>query len=331
MVITPHEKSWGPDYLRFGLGLETDFQGDNSFNVLVQYRKSWLNRLGAEWMTEAQVGEDTHLYTEFFQPLHDAGIWFGSIYGKVGQQTRGVFDGDDKVADYRVGYAGGGLDVGAILGTMGILRVGPLWNQVKAEVETGDPLLPSLSELTAGGRVALAIDQLDHAWFPQSGLPGDRLVLWRDRIPGIGARLPAPRGHADLRQIIGPAHSESHRSRRYRFRDRYAGVRVVLARRPAAPVRIPGGPVHRARVLLRPRDVLQPGVAVAGSARLGRSYLGGSAEIGRIVDRVDGLDSPGTLYSGSVFLGADTFIGPAYLGVGAGSGGSSVYLLLGAP
>ena len=49
-------------------------------------------------------------------------------------------------------------------------------------------------------------------------------------------------------------------------------------------------------------------------------------------DRFDGLPSPGTLYSGSLFLGADTFAGPAYLGAGFGSGGNfSVYLLLGAP
>jgi hypothetical protein len=45
-----------------------------------------------------------------------------------------------------------------------------------------------------------------------------------------------------------------------------------------------------------------------------------------------GLASPGTLWSGSVFLGADTFLGPLYLGVGAGGSGHwSVYLLLGVP
>jgi NTE family protein len=61
-------------------------------------------------------------------------------------------------------------------------------------------------------------------------------------------------------------------------------------------------------------------------------YAGGSAEIGRIVDRVDGLPSPGTLWSGSVFLGADTFLGPFFVGVGLGTSGNlSLYLLLGAP
>jgi NTE family protein len=60
-------------------------------------------------------------------------------------------------------------------------------------------------------------------------------------------------------------------------------------------------------------------------------YVGGSAEVGRMSDRSDGLPSPGTVWSGSAFLGADTFLGPAYFGVGVGAGRWSLYLLLGAP
>jgi NTE family protein len=62
------------------------------------------------------------------------------------------------------------------------------------------------------------------------------------------------------------------------------------------------------------------------------AYLGASAEVGWIKDRVDGLLSPGTLFAGSLFVGADTFAGPAYLGIGYGTGNNfGVYLLLGAP
>jgi NTE family protein len=61
-------------------------------------------------------------------------------------------------------------------------------------------------------------------------------------------------------------------------------------------------------------------------------YLGGSAEVGRIAGRFDNLPSPGTLWSASVFLGADTFLGPLFLGAGfGGSGNWSMYLLLGVP
>ena len=61
-------------------------------------------------------------------------------------------------------------------------------------------------------------------------------------------------------------------------------------------------------------------------------YAGGAVEVGHMSDRFDGLPSAGTLWSGSLFLGAETFAGPAYLGFGLGDAGNwSLYLLLGAP
>ena len=60
-------------------------------------------------------------------------------------------------------------------------------------------------------------------------------------------------------------------------------------------------------------------------------YIGASAEVGRMSDRFDGLPAGGTLWSGSAFLGAETFAGPAYFGLGVGASGRwSLYLLLGA-
>ena len=43
LAVDAVEKSWGPDYLRFGLGLSSDLQGDAYFNLLASYRKTWLN------------------------------------------------------------------------------------------------------------------------------------------------------------------------------------------------------------------------------------------------------------------------------------------------
>lgn len=48
--------------------------------------------------------------------------------------------------------------------------------------------------------------------------------------------------------------------------------------------------------------------------------------------RFDGQADAGTMWSGSIFLGADTFLGPAYFGLGIGEAGRwSLYLLLGVP
>ena len=64
----------------------------------------------------------------------------------------------------------GGIDGGAVLGTWGQLKVGPVWTHVNARVDTGSPVLPSVKELTAGLRAELFVDRLDHAWFPTDGV-----------------------------------------------------------------------------------------------------------------------------------------------------------------
>src|SRR5205085_2035815 len=39
------EKSWGPNYLRFGLGLVSDLKGDSYFNLAASHRRTWVNSL----------------------------------------------------------------------------------------------------------------------------------------------------------------------------------------------------------------------------------------------------------------------------------------------
>jgi NTE family protein len=323
LVITPVEKSWGPDYLRFGLGLESDFQGDNAFNLLVQYRKTWLNRLGGEWLTEAQIGQDTHLFSEYYQPLNEQGVWFGSLYGTVGQTTRGVFSGNDKIADYLISSARGGVDFGATLGTR--------WTQVHARIDTGDPVLPSVRELTAGVHAGLTVDALSHAWFPQEGYTGN--VAYYGATKDLGSALNYQRLEAAGAYATswGPHTLNFFASGGTDFGSNMPAYETFAL---GGPLRLSGFRINQfsgrefafGRLMYYYRWLPLPSIMGSGV------YLGASGEVGNIRNRVDGLPSPGTRYSGSLFLGADTAAGPAYLGAGFGNNGAfSVYLLLGAP
>jgi NTE family protein len=332
MVITPREKLWGPDYLRFGLGLQSDFQGDNAFNLLVQYRKSWLNRLGGEWLTEAQVGQNTHLFGEWYQPLNESGEWFGSLYGKVGQTTQGVFIGNDKVADYLVGSAQAGVDLGAVFGTFGALRAGPVWTHVNARVDTGDPTLPTTRELTAGVRARLTFDQLDQPWFPHSGYVV--LASYYGATTALGSALNYQRLEATGSYVTswGPNTVSLSASGGTDFGTNMPAYEAFTL---GGPLRLSGfrlnqfmgreyafGRAMYYRNIYPLPDILGSGV-----------YVGGSAEVGVIRGDIASVPTPsGAQFSGSLFLGANTIAGPAYLGAGLGNGGAfSIYLLLGAP
>ncbi len=330
LVIEPVEKSWGPDYLRFGLALQSDFSGDSQFNALVQYRKSWLNHLGAEWTTQLQIGQDTHLATTFYQPLNEAGKWFIAPNAYIGQRTRGVFVGEDKVADYLVSEMQGSVDGGAVLGTWGQLRAGYVMSRVYGRVDTGSPLLPSVRDTTAGLRTALFIDQTDNAYFPRAGygLVGTGYFAMKS----LGSEVSYNRVEAVGRAVKswGP----------HTLNASASGGSSLGSNMPAYESFTLGGPLHLSayrinefsgrqfafgRLMYYNRALPLPDLLGSGV------YIGASAEVGRISDRVDGLPSPGRVWSSSVFLGADTALGPGYFGVGAGSGRWSLYLLLGLP
>jgi NTE family protein len=331
MVIEPREKSWGPDYLRFGVGLASDFRGENPFNALVSYRKTWLNRLGGEWLNEIQVGRDSRLFSEFYQPVEERGRLFVAPYGSVGQSLRSVFLGADKIAEYDTREARVGLDAGAVLGTWGEARIGPLWRRVRAEVDTGSPVLPSFNETLAGMRARLFVDQLDHAFFARSGYRAAASAYAADE--GLGSDRNYKRLEGQLQGVMSlGAHTLNLTA---------SGGTDLGTDMPAYETFTLGGPLRLSgyridefsgrqmafgRFMYYGRAIHLPDLLGSGV------YMGASLEAGRISDRFDGLPPGGTIWSGSVFLGADTFLGPAYFGVGAGEAGRwSLYLLLGVP
>jgi len=331
LEIQPREKSWGPDYLRFGLGLLTNFRGDTIVNGLVSYRRSWLNRLGAEWLTELRVGTDSGLSTEYYQPVDERGRWFFAPYAGLGQTTRNLYVGDDRVAKYVSNEGRAGLDAGASFGIWGEARIGALWRRVSAKVDIGSSLLPDVSEDSSGIRGKFFLDQLDHPWFPRRGYYLDASFYVADQALGsdrdykkaqveaIGAAswgshafVATVRGGTNLNTDMapydtftlgGPLNLSGYRI------DQFSGERVAFA-----------------RILYFNHAVKLPKLLGSGV------YAGGSLEAGQVKVQLNGAPDTGTLVSASVFLAADSFLGPAYFGFGVGqSGRMNVYLVLGIP
>lgn len=330
-VISPREKEWGPDYLRFGLGLASDFNGDSIFNVLVQYRRTWLNRLGGEWLTEVQFGRTTYLATEFMQPVHERGIYFIAPYVRAGETRRSLFRGEDRIAEYLARDARIGLDGGANLGTWGEVRLGAVTKRVTAEVDTGSPVLPPTEERSAGMRARFIADQLDNAWFPRSGFRVVATAYAADEAFGSDHNYQRVEGEALIARQWGV----------HTFSFLLSGGSDLHSTMPGYETFTLGGPLQLSgyriqefsgqrygfgRLMYYNRTVPLPDLLGSGV------YVGASIEAGQMHGRVDGLPDGGTLWSGSLFLGADTFAGPAYIGLGFGEGGRvSLYLLVGAP
>ena len=124
LVIDAREKRTGTDYLRLGLNLSDDFNGDSVFNLGASFRKNGINRLGAEWLTRVQLGDRQELFSEFYQPLDVGSRWFVAPNLHAEAWNLESVLNNDPIAEYRVQRYGYGFDLGRQIANNGELRFG---------------------------------------------------------------------------------------------------------------------------------------------------------------------------------------------------------------
>ena len=331
LTLVPVEKSWGPDYLRFGLNMATDFRIDTSFNLRAMYRRTWLNAYGAEWLTVGQLGTTQALGTQFYQPLDYRQTWFVQPWLTASSRRANLYLDGNRIADYRVPEYAGGIDAGVNLGTYGQARLG--WEEKKdeAHLEIGSPILPDASSRVSGITANLAIDQYNFAFFPTRGYKAD-VSYFDAREASLGpsyAKLEASASAAiDLGPVVVLPSVAAGRATRGTLP---AGDLVSLGglnRLSAfAPGQILGQDYWYTGVRFE-RRLLQP-IPVLGLSTL----AGVNLERGHMKDSVtEPILAKGNIDSYGFYLGATTPIGPLYVGwSGTRDRRGRIYFFLGTP
>jgi len=94
LKVQARRKSWGPNYLSFGLNYEDSFENRTDFNIAASLRMTELNALGAEWNTGLQLGTKPWVRTEWFQPLDYGYERFLTVGAEYRRESFSAFDGD---------------------------------------------------------------------------------------------------------------------------------------------------------------------------------------------------------------------------------------------
>ena len=76
LLISAQPNSWGPDYVRFGLGLQDDFQGNATYNIGARLVMGDITKTGGEWVWDLQAGSSPHIYTELYLPFEQTSAYF---------------------------------------------------------------------------------------------------------------------------------------------------------------------------------------------------------------------------------------------------------------
>ncbi len=326
------EKSWGPNFMKFGLNLSSDFQGSAYYNLLARYTRTWINDLGGEVRGDVSLGRTRRLYGELYQPLNYSGSLYVRPYAGTQRTTQDFFIRGERAAQYDIGADYVGTDVGSQISKWGDVSVGLRYADSSAKPLIALPgLFPSF-EVPAGGITFRAVyDQLDNFFFPTSGT----LV----EVKGLAARewagSPQNSERVTLDAMkafhVGP-HNFSvalEAGRLYggdaqTFSNLFLGGLFRLS--GLQTDQLYGDELVLGRLLYSYRIARLP--AILG----GNIVAGFSIEAGNNWARSQKASLSDLIYAGSVYFGADTFAGPFYLAYGQAEGGrGAFYMYLGRP
>ncbi|GAB2181243.1 patatin-like phospholipase PlpD [Denitratisoma sp. agr-D3] len=337
VVYQVQEKEWGPHYLRIGLGGSTDFRGDAGFDLLLGHRLPWVNDLGGEWRNRLQLGRTRAFKSEFVQPLGTHTPLFVAPRIELERRTLDVFQGDQRTSQWQGGFDRIGIDLGmpvGVFGTLGEARLGLARGRFQADQTIGSPGAADIHFNESGLTGSLVLDRLDNAAFPRSG--------WR-----VAGEFFNARNHSASDTITAASYTRwkaaatgAVSSGRHTwqwggelggFMDRsrigYSDFRLGGFQRLSGyrNDQIDGNFLALGKVSYRYR--------LAEITPFGRAaYVGASYEMGNAWADRSQMDWGRMRKAGSLFLAADTPLGPAYVAVGAAEGGyRAIYLFLGRP
>nr|MBA3608394.1 patatin-like phospholipase family protein [Chthoniobacterales bacterium] len=169
LLLQPRRKTRGPNFLSFGADFAYGTPGTADANVLLDWRMTQLNSLGAEWESILRLGDQTTVFSEWYQPLEPSRTWFLSPSVRYASELIDALDADDERRRFRLQSVVGQLDTGLRLGRIGEVRLGYAYGL--SDISGTLNLPRQLSGTSERGmlQASATIDTLDRVTFPRSG------------------------------------------------------------------------------------------------------------------------------------------------------------------
>jgi len=169
LEIDVREKIFGANILRADFGLAAYEAGDLFAIIRLDHDRTWINDHGGRWHNAVQMGRDSLLTSDFYQPLDVRQRFFVQPIAFAEQRREDIYIDDDRVAEYEVRQAYGRVDVGTNFGSVAQLRLGLRTGWGEADLDTG-LVLPDIARATdTAVHLQALIDTRDSVGLPTSG------------------------------------------------------------------------------------------------------------------------------------------------------------------
>lgn len=330
LVVRAQDKSWGPDYLRFGVSIVEDFQGGGAYNLTTEYYLTNLNRLGAEWRVSANVGRTLGLATDFYQPLDKRERLYFEPTVNVFQEVNDYYDGETRAAQFQLRGVDSQMMIGSRIGPSIDFKLGLGGSHLSSRPLIGSGDLSDFSLSLRGLRSLFLYDHLDVNDFPKHGTALSVAGEWNLSSFGSDAEFlaveagflsPVTFGKHTLLPSLSAGGADGSFGP---VQDVFSigGFPRLSGYRPG---QLTGNYYGSAALLYYYRLFRLP-------RGLGNNfYFGAALESGQTWETLEQIDLTDPVLGFSIFAGIETVLGPVYLvyGFAEGSKYGNLYFFLG--
>jgi len=329
VLVRALPRDWGPNYLQFGLELSTNFSGNSDFKLGAAYSRNALNGLGGELRMTGSLGREDEISVDFYQPVDKQARWFVEPEVFWNRESYDWWLEDTNIARLELRNWGAKFGLGRNFNTTNRMKFSYLNASGKASVITGNPDVIEGGDFHIGELEFQFIhDSLNSIWFPTDGMLHKLKYLYASEELGASKDYQQASADGALLWSFGKSTALLNYELGYSFDD-------------AAPVerwyRLGG--FGRLSGLV-PDQLLGRHASLAtlayyyrlNSLDLLSAYAGFTLEAGNVWDYSDDIGLDDLRYSGSLFLGAESPLGPFYFAVGyADTGDLAAYFYMGNP
>jgi NTE family protein len=318
LEVTAVERSWGPQFLQFGLNIESSLGGENLANASISHLNTAMNPSGGEWRNTLTLGNETSFSSAFHQPFGRNYRYFVAPKLSIGTTEFTAYEAGNATGTLSVFSAIGELAIGREFGNWGGLQVGARYVTGERDIRVGEPTPHENFDL---GEVFLdlAIDRLDNRNFPRHGTFG--AVRWIGARESLGSDVEFDQLRAGFSAANSWGRNTLLGSIRY-------GTTFSGQPSPERLFRL-GGFFNLSG--LNPDELTGRHLGIANLAYYRRvgdiallpTYIGGSVELGNTWQHRSDISLDNSIFAGSAFIGVDTIIGPVYTAIGLAEGGNT--------
>ncbi len=300
----------GAKRLRFGFSLSDDFKGGTQYQFGVSRISRGISEQGGEWTNSLIIGDTIRFDSDLYYPIPKKDLFVEPHFWHE-QRDFFSYEGDNRLAEVRGRVSGVRLDVGREFDEWGEARAGVFYSYTNPDVTTGQAELAD--RIRSGGlRFQYRTDTMDEDRIPTEGRR--LLVEYTKGLDELGS------DHDFDRLRVSSARAWSRGQHRLIF-NAEAGTTFTDENLLAESLslggfgRMSGLSEHQ----LAGNHLFSASLAylyeLSDMGGLVQVYGGGTAEAGNVWAKSSEIDADDLLLTGSVFIGADTPLGPAFVGV----------------